>query len=56
MKLKEKTDYAANGCITFIRSMAHQHCVPVQDLYETVSTLCSKEASRLASLDKTRNL
>ena len=55
MESAEKLAYTASGCMTFIRSMANQHYVPVQDLYELVSELCAKESGRLASMDKTRN-
>ena len=55
MKPQNKLEYVASGCITFIRSMAYQHCVPAQDLYELVSDLCGKEASRLASVNTTSN-
>ena len=52
MKEQTKVEYAATGCVTFVRAMAHQHHVPLKDLYETVSKLCIKETVRLSLLEQ----
>ena len=55
MNKQERLTYSAEGCMTFIVSMANQHHVPIEDLYETVSLLCNLRVNRARAIDSDRN-
>lgn len=55
MDKQERLMYTANGCMTFIVSMANQHHVPIEDLYESVALLCTLRANREKAADPERN-
>ena len=55
MTYKSKTNYVANGIMTFIDALILQHHADELAVYQRVLTLCQKQVDRLKGLDPSRN-
>ena len=55
MIVKNKTNYVAEGSVTFIRSLINQHHADELDVFRRVAELCQAQADRLEGLNPDRN-
>ena len=55
MTYKSKTNYVADGIITFITALIHEHKADELAVYKRVLKLCQRQVDRLESLDPHRN-
>lgn len=53
--IKNKTNYVADGCMTFINALISQHHAVEVDVYRRLADLCQAQAERLEGLSPDRN-
>lgn len=53
--MKNKTNYVANGCMTFINALINQHYADEIGVYQRLVTLCQAKVDRLEGLSPDRN-
>ena len=55
MQTFNKTNYVANGIMTFIESLINQHHADEQAVYAKVKSLCNQKLNLIEGNDPTRN-
>lgn len=55
MQLFNKTNYVANGIMTFIESLINQHHADEQAVYAKVKSLCNQKLNLIEGNDPDRN-
>lgn len=55
MRYKSKTNYVANGIMTFVEALIHEHQADELAVYRRVVRLAQAQADRLEGLDVQRN-
>jgi hypothetical protein len=55
MRPKSKTNYVANGIMTFIEALIHEHHADELAVYRRVVRLSQAQVDRLEGLDAQRN-
>lgn len=53
--MTNKTNYVADGCMTFINALIAQHYAEEIDVYKRLVTLCQAKVDRLEGLSPDRN-
>ena len=53
--IKNKTNYVADGIMTFIDALIRQHFADEELVYKRVAQLCQAQHDRLVSLSPSRN-
>lgn len=53
--MNNKTNYVADGCMTFINALINQHYADEIDVYQRLVALCQAKVDRLEGLSPDRN-
>jgi hypothetical protein len=53
--IKDKTNYVANGIMTFMDALIREHFADEELVYKRVTELCQAQHDRLVSLSPSRN-